>query len=96
MWRKMNRSKAQPIDRAHHHHRDQEGLEPGPVVVLGEVREDEGRGEGLRAEGEVEDAGGLIGQDQADRHERVGAPVGDAREREPEELLHLCRPIRRC
>ena len=48
-------------------------------------------GEGLGAEGEVEDAGGLIGQDEADRHDGVGAPVGDPREGETEKLLHAGR-----
>ena len=78
-------------DRTHHHHGQEERLPPGPAVVLGQVREDERRGEGLRPEGEVEDPRRLIGQDQADRHERVRAPVGHARKREAEQLLHsLC------
>ena len=58
---------------------------------LGQPREDEGRREGLRPEGEVEDPGRLIGQDEADGHQCIRAPVRNAREREPEELLDLVR-----
>ena len=57
---------------------------PDQFVVLGQVREDERRGKGLGAEGEVEDPRRLIRQDQADRHEGVRAPVGHARQRESE------------
>ena len=75
-------------DRAHHHDGEEERLPPGPIVILGQVREDERGGEGLGAEGEVEDPRRLIGQYKADRNQRVRASVGHAREREAEELLH--------
>ena len=32
--------------------------------------------------------GGLIGQDEPDRHDGIGAPKGDPGKGEPEELLH--------
>ena len=74
--------------RPQHHHRHEEGLETGPILELGEVGEDERRGVGLCAEGEVEDSRRLVGQDEADGHQRIGAAIGHAREREPEKLLH--------
>ena len=71
-----------------HHHRDDEGQPDRQVVVLDQQGEDEGRREGLGGEAEVEDAGRLVGENEADREERVRAPVGDAWDGEPEELLH--------
>ena len=81
----------QADERRHDHDRDHEGREPGPVLVLRQEGEHERGGERLRPEGEVEDAGGLIGQDETDRHDGVGAPIRNARQGETEEVLHRRR-----
>ncbi len=71
-----------------HHHRDDEGQAHGQVLVLHQFGEGVGRDVGLGPVGEVEHAGGLVGEDQAHGHDGVGAPVGDPGDGEAEEVLH--------
>ena len=78
----------EPDEGRHHHDRDHEGQPPRHVMVLGQDREHEGGREGLGPEGKVEDTGGLIGQDQAHRHDGVATSIRDARESETEKVLH--------
>ena len=69
-------------------HRQEEGQPDRHVLVLHQQGEDEGRDVGLGAEGEVEDPGGLIGEDQPHGHHGVGAAEGNAGDGEAQEVAH--------
>ena len=62
------------------HDRGQQRQPPRPVVLLDRDVEDDRRHVGLGAEGQIEDAGGLIGDDQPDGDQREHAAVGQARD----------------
>ena len=63
-----------------------------PVHPVGvQLGVDDRGGVGLGGEGEVEDPGRPIGQDQPDRDQRERAPVRDGEQREAEELPHSPR-----
>ena len=65
-------------ERADDEHREHERGEVGPVVADARVEVDGGGEERLRAEGQVEHAGGLVGEHQTDGHQGEDAPERDA------------------
>ena len=88
IWRNKNRSKARPTRGAQDQHRQDEGQPHREVLVLDQPGEQERRQVGLGAVGEIEHAGGLVGEDQSHGHDGIGAPVGDPGYGESQEVLH--------
>ena len=90
--RNRSRSKARPRSGPRTTTESRKATPHRQVLVLDQLGEGIGRDVGLGAVGEVEDPGGLVGEDQADGHDGVGAPVGDSGDGEAEEVLHSLSP----
>ena len=77
----------QPDQRSEDEHGDEQRGHGGPAPVVARLEVQRRRHVRLGTEGQVEHAGGLVGQDEPERDERVDRPRGQPLEDGPEEVL---------
>ena len=89
----------QAHERSEHEHRDGGGDPPVDALALPEEVHEEGGDGGDGAVGEVEDAGGLVGEHEPRAREAVDGPGGETDDDERKQVVHAvdtphfrCRP----